>query len=39
MALKPTIYKTTLNLIDMNRDIYVTEKLMLVLHPSELMSG
>lgn len=35
MALKPTIYKTTLSLIDMNRDIYVTEKLMLVLHPSE----
>ncbi|WP_420554194.1 YaeQ family protein [Neptuniibacter marinus] len=35
MALKPTIYKTTLNLIDMNRDIYTTEKLTLALHPSE----
>ena len=35
MALKPTIYKTTLNLIDMNRELYATEKLTLVLHPSE----
>lgn len=35
MALKPTIYKTTLNLVDINRDIYVTEKLTLALHPSE----
>ena len=35
MALKPTIYKATLNLVDMNRDIYVTEKLTLALHPSE----
>lgn len=35
MALKPTIYKATLNLVDMNRDVYVTEKLTLVLHPSE----
>ncbi|WP_292949684.1 MULTISPECIES: YaeQ family protein [unclassified Neptuniibacter] len=35
MALKPTIYKATLNLVDMNRDVYVTEKLTLALHPSE----
>ncbi|MCP4598848.1 YaeQ family protein [Neptuniibacter sp.] len=35
MALKPTIYKATLNLVDMNRDIYTTEKLTLALHPSE----
>ena len=35
MALKPTIYKATLNLVDMNRDVYATEKLTLALHPSE----
>lgn len=35
MALKPTIYKATLNLVDMNRDVYTTEKLTLALHPSE----
>ncbi|WP_286237657.1 YaeQ family protein [Neptuniibacter halophilus] len=35
MALKPTLYKLTLNLVDMNRDIYLTDKLTLVLHPSE----
>lgn len=35
MALKPTIYKASVNIVDMNRDIYVTEKLTLALHPSE----
>lgn len=35
MALKPTIYKASLNLVDMNRDVYTTEKLTLALHPSE----
>ncbi len=35
MALKPTIYKATVNIVDMNRDIYSTEKLTLALHPSE----
>ena len=35
MASKPTIYKATLNLVDMNREIYATEKLTLALHPSE----
>ncbi len=36
MALKPTIYKVTLHLVDMNRNVYASEKLTLVLHPSEL---
>jgi len=35
MALKPTLYKAIVNVVDMNRNIYGTEKLMLVLHPSE----
>ena len=35
MALKPTIYKANVNIVDMNRDIYATEKLTLALHPSE----
>lgn len=35
MALKPTIYKASLNLVDMNRDVYESEKLTLALHPSE----
>lgn len=35
MALKPTIYKVSLNLVDMNRDIYTSEKLTVALHPSE----
>ncbi len=35
MALKPTIYKVELQLVDMNRDIYTGCKLTLALHPSE----
>ena len=35
MALKPTIYKASVNIVDMNRDIYDAEKLTLALHPSE----
>lgn len=35
MALKPTIYKVELQLVDMNRDIYTSCKLTLALHPSE----
>lgn len=35
MALKPTIYKIGFNLVDMNRDIYESERLTVALHPSE----
>ena len=35
MALKPTIYKVNLNLVDMNREVYASERLTLALHPSE----
>ncbi|EAR61974.1 hypothetical protein MED92_03463 [Oceanospirillum sp. MED92] len=35
MALKPTIYKANLNLVDMNQDLYCSEKLTIALHPSE----
>ncbi|MBE9398580.1 YaeQ family protein [Pontibacterium sp. N1Y112] len=35
MALKPTIYKVDLNLVDMDRNNYQQCKLTLALHPSE----
>lgn len=35
MALKPTIYKVELQLVDMNRDLYTSCKLTLAQHPSE----
>ncbi|WP_415911449.1 YaeQ family protein [Neptuniibacter sp. QD37_11] len=38
MALKPTIHKVSLNLVDMNRDIYTSEKLTVALHPSETVT-
>jgi len=36
MALKPTIYKVDLQIVDLNRDLYPSVKLTLALHPSEL---
>ena len=35
MAIKPTIYKFTINLSDLNRDYYDTLQLTVALHPSE----
>ncbi len=35
MAIKPTIYKFTINLSDLNRDYYDTLNLTVALHPSE----
>lgn len=35
MALKPTIYKFTVSLSDLNRDLYDTLNLTVALHPSE----
>ena len=35
MAIKPTIYKANVNIVDMNRDVYASERLTLALHPSE----
>lgn len=37
MALKPTIYKVDLQLVDMNREVYTSEKLTLAQHPSETL--
>ncbi|MGB0467265.1 MAG: YaeQ family protein [Pontibacterium sp.] len=37
MALKPTIYKVALNLVDMDRNNYQQCKLVLVQHPSETL--
>ncbi len=37
MAIKPTIYKVDLQLVDMNRDIYTSCKLTLAQHPSETL--
>lgn len=37
MALKPTIYKVDLQLVDMNREVYISEKLTLAQHPSETL--
>jgi len=36
MALKPTIYKVDLQIVDLNRNVYPSVKLTLALHPSEL---
>ncbi|MFY0656970.1 MAG: YaeQ family protein [Neptunomonas phycophila] len=36
MALKPTIYKIDLQIVDFNRNLYPSVKLTLALHPSEL---
>ncbi len=37
MALKPTIYKLTISLSDLNRDIYDSLNLTIARHPSETM--
>ncbi len=38
MAIKPTIYKFSINLSDLNRDYYDTLNLTLALHPSESLA-
>ena len=37
MAIKPTIYKLTVSLSDLNRDVYDSLSLTIARHPSETM--